>query len=303
MKLLNELIDLLGDDDSSLKSALIKAQILAHKLGDKELGRWVENELRGYPNRSEVPPYRVLHLTLVGHVTNGYYHYRDQTLPTHHLDPKIRESLTTSRVTDSVSSIEDWAEKDSIAITIPSEAMALLSEPLSESYFVQQAWGRLGIGAAKSILTDVRSRLLEFCLKISDEIPAGTPEEDVREKAASIGASNIFRDAVFGDNATIVVGNGSIQHVKNSVHKGSVPSLLQELRDLGVKQEDLSDLEAAIEGDMASKELAEQRWGPRVSGWAGSMLGKSGTAAWEVTKSAAGNILGAAISAFYGFSA
>ncbi|GAB3043674.1 hypothetical protein [Stenotrophomonas tumulicola] len=301
MKLLDDLIDLLGDDNASLKSALIKAQVLAHRLGDEELGRWVEHELRGYPNDAEVPPYRLLHLTLVGHVTNGYYHYNNQTLPIHHLDPGIRERLTTNRVTDSVSAIEDWAQKDNVAVAIPSEAMGLLSKPLSDTYYVQQAWGRFGIGAGKGVLTEVRSRLLEFCLKISDKIPAGTSEKDVRDKAESVGANDIFRNAVFGDNATIVVGSGSIRDITNSVNKGDVQSLLRELSNVGVKQADLSDLESAIQSDSPSAELMRRQWGPQVSGWVGSMMGKAGTTAWEVTKAAAGNILAAAISAFYGF--
>jgi hypothetical protein len=300
MKLLNELIDLLGDDKASLKSALIKAQILAHRLGDDELGRWVECELRGYPDGSEVPSYRVLPLTLVGHVTNGYYHYSNQTLPTHHLDADVRENLTTNKVKDSVSAIEDWSQKD-IAITIPSEAMRLLSKPLSDTYFVQQAWGRFGVGAGLGILTEVRSRLLEFCLKISDKIPADIAEEDVRGRAESVGANDIFRNAVFGDNATIVVGSGTIRDVTNSVTKGDVQSLLNELRKAGVKQEDLSDLEKAIKADESSTELAKQQWGPRVSGWIGAMIGKAGTTTWEITKATAAGILATAIAAFYGF--
>jgi len=302
MKLLDDLIDLLGDDNASLKSALIKAQILAHRLGDEELGRWVEHELRGYPNGAEVPPYRILHLTLVGHVTNGYYHYNNQTLPTHHLDPEIREKLTTNRVTDSVSAIEDWAQKDNIAVTIPSEAMGLLSKPLSDTYYVQQAWGRFGIGAGQGILTEVSfapPRVLPK--RYRDKIPADTPEKDVRNKAESAGANDIFRNAVFGDNATIVVGSGSIRDITNSVNKGDVQSLLRELRNVGVQQADLSDLESAIESDSSSAELTKRQWGPKVSGWVGSMMGKAGTTAWEVTKAAAGNILAAAIGAFYGF--
>lgn len=303
MKLLNELIDLLGDDNASLNSVLIKAQILAHRIGDEELGRWVEHEVRGYPSDSQVPPYRILHLTLVGHVSNGYYHYNNQTLPTHHIDPDVREKLTTNRVTDSVSAIADWANRDDIAVTIPSAALGLLSEPFSETYYVQQAWGRFGVGAGQSILTEVRSRLLEFCLKISDKIPADTPETDVRDEAERAGAHDIFRNAVFGDNATVVVGSGSVQDVTNSVHKNDLQSLLLELHSAGLRQEDLTKLEQAIECDAAAEELTAGHWGPKVSEWVGFMLCKAGTTTWEVSKAAAGNILAAAIGAFYGFGA
>lgn len=60
MQLIDELITLLSDEKATVQSALLKAQILAHRLGDAELATWVEHELRGYPSDAEVPPYRVL---------------------------------------------------------------------------------------------------------------------------------------------------------------------------------------------------------------------------------------------------
>jgi len=115
MKIIDDIIDLLADEKSSTQSALLKAQILAHRLGDQELGSWVENELRGYPEGAEVPPYRVLGLTLVGHVTNGVYHHSNQTLPTGHLKEPLKTNLTQARARDSVSAIESWTDKDNIA--------------------------------------------------------------------------------------------------------------------------------------------------------------------------------------------
>ena len=38
MKLIDEIIDLLSNTDTELENALIKAQVLAHKLGEKEIG-------------------------------------------------------------------------------------------------------------------------------------------------------------------------------------------------------------------------------------------------------------------------
>lgn len=301
MKLLNQLIELLGDEDASLKAALIKAQILAHQLGDEELGRWVEYELRGYPEGSDLPPYRVISMALFGDVSNGVYHYSDHALPVHHLEKKMRERLTTNSVTDSVSTIEEWAGKDNMIITVPPAALGLLSKGVADTYHVQQAWGRMGIGAGRGILTQIRSRLLEFCLKISDRIPADTPAEEVREKAESVGANSIFKNAVFGDNATVVVGSGSISDIRNSVVKNDIQSLLRELRAVGVKQQDLDDLEGAIQSDSTSDDVAKQKWGPMVRNWVGGMVGKAGSTGWDVMKGAAGNILAAAIGAFYGF--
>lgn len=300
MKLLDEIIQLLSDEKATVQSALLKAQVLAHRLGDAELSAWVEHELRGYPQDAAVPPYRVLRLTLVGHVTNGYYHYSNQTLPTAHLEEPFRTNITQSKVRDSVSAIESWSDKENVAATIPPEALHLLSKPLSDTYYVQQAWGKFGVGAVEQILVQVRSRLLEFCLRISDRLPPDLSDPQVRRIADEMGSHDIFRNAVFGDNATVVVGSGSIRDIKNKVVRRDLESLLSTLREQGVSAEDLSALQTAIADDESSEDVRKGELGPRVKNWIGTMIGKAGSATWEVSMGAAGNLLGSALGSYYG---
>ena len=66
MKLIDEIIDLLSNTDTELENALIKAQVLAHKLGEKEIGAWIKSELVGYEDPTTVPEYRILNLTVFG---------------------------------------------------------------------------------------------------------------------------------------------------------------------------------------------------------------------------------------------
>lgn len=301
MQLINDIVDLLGDENSSTQSALLKAQILAHRLGDEELSKWVEHELRGYPENEEVPPYRVLKLTLVGHVTNGIYHYSNQTLPTGHLEEPLRTNLTRTELRDSVSAIESWADKNNVARTIAAEALSFLSEPFSDTYYVQQAWGRFSVGAIDQVLTQVRSRLLELCLKLSDRFPGDLTTGQVRQRADEVGSNDIFRNAVFGDNATIVVGGGSIRDVQNKVTHNNLDSLLSYLKEYGVPDGDLSELSAAIQEDASSEEVRSRTLGPRVKEWIGVMIAKAGSATWEISMGTAGNVLGTALSTYYGF--
>ena len=301
MQLIDELIDLLSDESSSIQRALLKAQVLGHKLGDAELSSWVEHELRGYPESIEVPPYRRIDLSIRAHVTNGVYLYKNQTIAVQHLQEPLRTNLTHKDVRDSVSAIEGWRGNDDIAIIIPAETYHALSEPLSEAYFVQQAWGKPSVGAFEQIIVQVRSRLLEFCLRISDKLPADLPSQEIRKKAEEMSANDIFRNAVFGDNATIVVGGGSIANVKNKVVRHDIHSLKQHLQEHGVSEGDISNLETAVAEDSQSPEVGEGSIGPSVRAWIGTMVGKAGTTAWQVSIGAAGNILGSAIAAYYGF--
>lgn len=57
--LLDEIIALLSDQKGSLEGALLNTKVLLHHIGHKELVPWVNNELAGYPDDAELPPYRI----------------------------------------------------------------------------------------------------------------------------------------------------------------------------------------------------------------------------------------------------
>lgn len=301
MQLLDEIIDLLSSENASTENALIKAQVLAHRLGDSELSQWVEHELRGYPDTAEIPSYRVVSVTLVGHITNGVYHYQNQTLPTAHLPEKLKSNLTRRELRQSISVLENWSKTENMGTSIPAEVLPAFSKSLSQTYYVQQAWGRFGVGSILQVLTQIRSRLLEFCLKISDQFPPEMTAPEVREKAEEMGSKDVFRNAIFGDNTTIVVGDGSIGYVKNTIIANDIESLVRHLDSLGVGSTDLEELKAAIVDDSISTSLEQKSLGPRVRSWIGTMVAKAGTASWQVSLEAAGNLLATAISKFYGF--
>ena len=62
MKLISEIIDLLSSSDRDVATALMKTKVLLFQLGEKELLEWVNSELNGYPDRDNLPNYRVLYL-------------------------------------------------------------------------------------------------------------------------------------------------------------------------------------------------------------------------------------------------
>lgn len=58
--LLDEIIGLLNSEQGSLTDALLKTKVLLHQIAKKELAGWVNNELNGYADGTDLPPYRVL---------------------------------------------------------------------------------------------------------------------------------------------------------------------------------------------------------------------------------------------------
>jgi hypothetical protein len=54
IKLIDEIIEILSSDSGKLSHALIKTKVLLHKICHKELVPWVDNELKGYPDRDSI---------------------------------------------------------------------------------------------------------------------------------------------------------------------------------------------------------------------------------------------------------
>ena len=304
MQLVDEIIELLSSSKPSLDNALFKAQVLAHKLGESELKQWVDSELKGYPDTSNLPSYRVLNITVLGNFSNGAYRYSEQPLPMMKLEKKLRKKLETTHLTQSIAVIEKWSKSESdLSIVIAPEFYGELSKGLGGGYSVERAWGKHSVGAMLQVVVEVRSRLLDLALQLADRIPREPTVSEIKQVSKEIAVSEIFKNAVFGDNATIVVGGGSIQGITNSIVHNDFDSLANALRKHHVTEVDIATLRTAIEQDNDSDEHKTQTLGPRVRQWIGGMVSKAGSAAWQIGIGAAGNILGAAISAFYGFGA
>jgi AbiTii len=304
MQLIDEIIELLSSSKPSLDNALFKAQVLAHKLGEGDLKQWVDSELKGYPDTSNLPPYRVLHVTVMGNFSNGAYRYSEQPLPIMKLDKRLRKKLEITHLTQSIAVIEKWSKSESdLSIVIAPEFYGELSKGLGGGYSVERAWGKHSVGAMLQVIVEVRSRLLDLALQLADRIPREPTVAEIKQVSKEMAVGEIFKNAVFGDNATIVVGSGSIQGVTNSIVRNDFESLASALRTHNVTDDDIAGLRAAIEEDQGADEHKTQSLGPRVRQWIGGMVSKASSAAWQIGIGAAGNILGSAIAAFYGFGA
>ncbi|MGK0272049.1 MAG: hypothetical protein ACI88H_002715 [Cocleimonas sp.] len=301
MKLIEEIVDLLSSGESNLTTALFKTKVLLHKLGEKELLEWVNGELKGYPDANSLPSYRVLSVTVRGNASNSAYRYQAQILPLMHLDKRIKRKLETTYLTQSIAVIEEYTQQDNLQISIAPEFYPSLSKGLGNGFQIESAWGEHSPGSMTQVVTEVTSRLLDFVLELSEKFPNEMETAEMKEKSKEFGVSDLFNNAVFGDNATIVVGDSNNQKIKNSVVKNDLASLKKLLLDNGVEEIDISELAVAIEADSGCKEVADGSFGQNVSTWIGGMVTKAATTAWNIKVGAAGSLLATAISKYYGF--
>ncbi|EII2379431.1 TPA: hypothetical protein ACGG79_003483 [Vibrio cholerae] len=301
MILIDEIIEILSSEESNLKTALLKTKVLLHKLGEKDILDWVDSELRGYQYIELLPSYRVIHVSVLGNVSNMAYRQTHQVLPMMHLDDSIREKLDTRFLTESIAVINEYSKRDDLQITIAPEFYPLLSKGLSNGYQVEAAWGIVSSGVMTQVLTEVNSRLLDFVLELSEKFPAEMDTEEMRLRAKEVGVSDLFNNAVFGDNTTIIVGDSNTQNVRNSINKNDISSLIEVLKQNKVSDADISSLKEAIEKDKGCENIQAGKFGKEVSGWIGNMVSKAASTVWDIKVGAAGSLLATAIGKYYGF--
>lgn len=298
MRQFDEIISLLSDDKASLASALLKTKVLLRRLGHPELEPWVSDELTGYPREGRVPDYRIVGTHLTGTVETVAQRRTGVTLPTMHLSTALRERLCTEHLGHSVAALEGFAAaKDGTVVSpVPPELYGTLSEAYSSGQ-ITSARSVISSTQIAGVLTEIRSRLLDFLLNLQDTM-GDVPEEDMKKAAEAINAREMFNHSIFGPNTTIVVGSHNQTTVSN-VAKGDLAGLHKALAAEGVARDDLAALTDAIDKDGALPQQT-RAFGPRVGAWIGGMVQKAATGAWQISIGAAGNLLATAIGAYYG---
>jgi len=206
----------------------------------------VTNELSGYPDDQPggVPPYRVVGMQVHGHVTNMAWQMSDYILPILHLPKKRQQELTECRFTESIASIEAMAQKPGqLRRPLPAEFGGSIKKVLTPGTHVVSAWCELNMIQVENIVTQVRSRLLDFVLELKDAV-GDIPERELPQKAATVDTGSMFRMAIYNTGSgTVVVGSTTVQ-VNNQ--QGDIDGLLKEVAKLGYDKGELEELRVAV---------------------------------------------------------
>jgi hypothetical protein len=194
-----------------------------------------------------------------GHVVSIAWQMADTKLPIMHLKEKQRRDLTSMACTMSISSIEEsvraYRSKSSHKLIrpLPPEFGGLFKKALEPGVNVISAWCEINMIQVEGILTEVRSRLLDFALELRDIVGPDTPEKEMAEKVANVDTEKMFATAVYGSGNTIIVGSHSFQSINNQ--KDDIEGLVAAIGKLGFQQPMLLELREAVRRDQkAGKE-------------------------------------------------
>lgn len=172
MKIIDELIEELTDKSNHLTDILIKTKVLAYKLKNKELINWIDNELNGY-NNGELPEYRRLTCQIIGSLSNGFQRAKNYPIPLIGFDDDLRQGMQTVTLTQSVSTLDDFVHREEggkMIMNIPPEMYGYLSKDLDNGFVIEYARREIDKSQVLQTLTSVRTKLLDFLLKLNDEL-------------------------------------------------------------------------------------------------------------------------------------
>jgi hypothetical protein len=279
--LLDEIINSLADDTKPLTGALLKTKILLHQLGAPELVAWINAELNGYTDSAALPPYRIVHGIVKANVSNMVTRYSDHPIPIMHLKEKARENLERPELGMPIATMESLVEGTGTSVTrpIPMEFNHKLGEKLGNGFHVESAWIEIAKSAVVGILSQVRSRLLDFLLELRDKAGAGASDQQVEEAAKALNLPAMFNGAIFGDNVTIQVGTHNVQRVAVQITQGDETGLEAALRTAGLAEHDIEMLRLAIADDRANGAAGYEG---KVGYWYFELLKKAGKGAASV---------------------
>lgn len=288
-----ELQRLASDGKCPVDELLRKALIVSTKLQITDFSDWIRSELDGYAER-EVPKYRTVPTSLKAiNPVNGFH------MPVFSDGPNSGDQFSRAPLGKSIGELTSLLATDGefFRLHLPNSVQRMLHRQ-TDMPMPMECYLRVSRNAVFAIIDAVRNAILNWSLQLEQ---AGILGEGMRftpeERAIAMTSQNIHIGSfqgILGD----VAGSTVTQTLNMSITPGDFNSLKQQLNEAGISGADVEALKQALEAD--PKPTSASEFGPRVSSWIGTMMGKAASGAWKVTLDTAGKLVPTAIATYYG---
>lgn len=301
MGLYEEIQTAATDSSVPLTDLLRKCSILAARLKNDEFRAWVDRELNGYDDDDVVPSYRILSVDSFGHFSGpGGSGLRNAPIPPHTLKKELRHHVEEARLMQPVAALEDLVGtgESSFQIPWPPDLTALVGEDIYQYQNCLQAWRAVSRGQIISILDTVRNRILAFVLEIEAELPSAGDWPSSPASVSQEAVQRVFQTTITGNVNQLIAGSHDFTASATQVVAGDFSTLVGAMRAIGLDDEDISELEVAIEADDSRED--KRALGGAVTSWIGKIAAKASVGTLKIAAGAALGAVMKAILAYYG---
>lgn len=206
-------------DNKSISDIMLKAQTIAHFLGDEGFKKWISYEQHGYPSVTELPEYRITKCAVNANISNIRGLFKNWTVPVDGLsDETVREALSRMRFLEPISEIEEFAKSKSgdLRMNVPAWTYSVIGELFPHSN-VESAWLFTGASTASAIIQQVKSKLLDFFLELDEKLGANIDFQHIKSKGI---VSSIMGQTIYNINAAVAnTGSGEININDSTINK------------------------------------------------------------------------------------
>lgn len=214
----------LANDNISLDNAFRRLHLIAVDLGDKETESWILNELNGYNNNDQLPPYRIFgrgHIICTGKAGDAIF--KRTPLPAGALSDETWESIAHNFIKDSISTIETWAkpktdQKEEPMVDLTHLSYEVFNNTNMECFSIYACLGtQLFINMVSIIKTNLTLIFIQLekdygCLDELD-IPTKTDKSD--------GLKNYVNNVVYENNSNSTISKNIITGNNNDIKNGN----------------------------------------------------------------------------------
>jgi hypothetical protein len=299
MTLLRRIQDAAIDSQTNIGDVLRQCAVLAARLGNERFKKWVNEELNGYEEEVELPPYRVLK----GLQSNGSFfgaggeHLKNLPLPLGNVPEQHRKLVSQIELRQGASALASVVARDEdLQSRWSADLIALVSDRFIAGRTLIAASIIIPRNTIIGVVDSIRNRVLKFVLEIEGESPSAGEAEAGSVPIAQERVTQVFNTTIMS-GTNIAVGSSGITQI-GQIQAGNLQGLKSYLASFGVEQRDLDELVICLTEDESPKE--GQGFGKRVSEWIGSMTMKAASGTWQIGLGAAGELLATAIRGYYG---
>lgn len=294
MKLLEDIIAAATDSKEKCSDLLRRCLVLAYKLKNESLKRWVENELNGYLHDQILPDYRQSIGVAKGIFLGGFgRQINNQPLPPSVLEEEHRHWATDIRLNQPIAAYEACDGKTNLVLQWPADLVALYQTAFVEHMALNRAWMEIPATTIVGLVDTVRTRILTFALEIQAALPNAA--ENAIENVSAAKVESLVQITILGGNN--VIGHVDRFDVSTAVTAGDIASLQKALQGLGLTKDDLAEIEPELDA-AATNQLEEVPW--RVRGWIVDAAKKVAKGSLKITEDAAKAIITAAVTKYFG---
>ncbi|WP_316187967.1 MULTISPECIES: hypothetical protein [unclassified Bradyrhizobium] len=290
MALLNEIIEAATDDKVPVGTLLRKCLVLEHQVRNEKFKRWLDQELDGYTGgQDEMPSYRVFNCVNRGNFIGSAYQLNDQPLSLHIMQEKDRKLVEKCVLHQPAAAYEGRPDKttDASLPWNPHITTKYQTKFFKDSDLVlNRAWQEIPGSVLVGLLEQVRNRVLRFALELKDALPANST--DASQVPKSVVEHSVVNN-IYGGNILIASHAQNFSQIsQTNLAEGDSAGLVKALAELGVTQEGISALQAAMKAD---RDSGQESIGTKTKGWLADVrkyIAKEGAkAGFEVAKQAA----------------